>query len=194
MVDKIIEVDKLSDEQLVEITIDNQENFLYLIKRYEDRLIRYIRRISGVSLEDAEDILQEVFIKTYQNLNSFDKDLKFSSWIYRITHNEVISNFRRKQARAQEIKFDNDNFINNIAGDTDISKDIDLSFLKDNIGSILSQMDIKYREVLILKFLEERDYREISDILKKPMGTVATLINRAKKQFREILEKSNIQL
>ncbi|MBU1202777.1 RNA polymerase sigma factor [Patescibacteria group bacterium] len=193
MVDKI-NVDNLSDEELVEITISNQENFLYLIKRYETKLIRYIRRISGINLEDAEDVIQEVFIKTYQNLNFFDKDLKFSSWIYRIAHNEVISNFRKKQARAKEINFDNDDFINNIVGDADISKDIDLAFLKENIGEILSKMDIKYREVLILKFLEEKDYREISDILKKPMGTVATLINRAKKQFRDVLKKSNIQL
>ena len=53
-------------------------------------------------------------------------------------------------------------------------------------------MPEKYREVLILKFLEEKDYREISDILKKPSGTVATLINRAKKSFYEMAKEENI--
>jgi len=55
-------------------------------------------------------------------------------------------------------------------------------------------MDIKYREVLILKFIEEKNYKEISDIIKKPQGTVATLINRAKKQFKDIAKELQINL
>ena len=55
----------------------------------------------------------------------------------------------------------------------------------------LSEMDERYREVLVLKFIEDKNYREISDILEKPMGTVATLISRAKKQFKEKAEEKN---
>ena len=55
-------------------------------------------------------------------------------------------------------------------------------------------MDIKYKEVLILKFFEFKDYNEISDIIKKPIGTVGTLINRAKKQFKDILIKLDIKI
>ncbi|MEA2112539.1 MAG: sigma factor-like helix-turn-helix DNA-binding protein, partial [Patescibacteria group bacterium] len=61
--------------------------------------------------------------------------------------------------------------------------------LKQEVFLMLSKIDIKYREVLILKFLEEKSYREMSDILRKPEGTIATLINRAKKEFLKILEK-----
>ncbi|MCD4760747.1 RNA polymerase sigma factor, partial [bacterium] len=158
------------------------------------KLLRYIRRISGLNIEDAEDVLQDVFIKVYQNLNSFDTSLKFSSWIYRITHNQVISNFRKKQARPQEISGDNELILNNIVSDLDMGRDIDLGYARENIDKILNSLDIKYREVLVLKFLEEKEYKEISDILKKPMGTVATLLNRAKKQFREKLVQSDIKL
>jgi len=107
----MLEIDNqnnLLDEDLVKLTLEKQDNFLYLIKRYEAKLSRYIRRIAGLNKEDTEDILQEVFIKVYQNLNSFDKDLKFSSWIYRITHNEVIDSYRKKQARPQEITYDSE--------------------------------------------------------------------------------------
>jgi RNA polymerase sigma-70 factor, ECF subfamily len=83
------------DEELVLISISDQDAFSELIRRYEAKLFNYIKRISSLSKEDAEDILQEVFIKVYKNLNGFDVDLKFSSWIYRITHNEVITNFRK---------------------------------------------------------------------------------------------------
>ena len=182
-------VDK-TDNQLVELTLANQDNFLYLMKRYEGKLLAYILRISNVDRDEAEDILQDVFIKTYKNLNSFDINLKFSSWIYRITHNQVISNYRKIQARPQKYTFDvDDEILNNIASDFDIIREIDRSLLRDNIEDILISLDQKFQEVLILRFLEEKDYKEISDILKKPMGTVATLLNRSKKAFRKELEK-----
>ena len=192
--DQNLDKSELSDEQLVQSTLGNQENFLFLMKRYEVKLLRYIKRISNFSHEESEDILQEAFIKTYRNLNNFDKDLKFSSWIYRIAHNEVIDNYRKKQTRPQEMTFDTENILNNLVGEIDISKDIDNKYLQKNISQVLNSLDLKYREVLILKFLEEKEYKEISDILKKPMGTVATLISRAKQQFVKELKKQDIKL
>ena len=184
-----------TDEELVSLTIDNQDYLAILIKRYEDKLLRYIHRISNVSAEEAEDVLQEVFIKVYTNLNDFDQDLKFSSWVYRIAHNHVISNFRRNKTRGMEEQIPIDEKIANILiSDIDTIKDIDHTFLKENINKVLMKMDIKYREVLVLKYLEEKEYKEMSDILKKPMGTIATLINRAKKQFKIELQKENIKI
>ncbi len=184
-----------TDEELVKISILDQEAFGELIQRYEMRLLRYIKRISSFSKEDAEDILQEVFIKVYKNLNDFDENLKFSSWIYRITHNEVITNFRKLSSRPKIFDLElNDEVLENIKSDFDTEKNVDLSLLKGNLDNIFSKMDPKYREVLILKFFEFKDYNEISDIIKKPIGTVGTFINRAKKQFKEIVLKLNIPL
>jgi RNA polymerase sigma-70 factor (ECF subfamily) len=157
--------------------------------------LRYIKRISNFSHEESEDILQEAFIKTYRNLNNFDKDLKFSSWIYRIVRNEVIGHYRKAKVRPQNITWDTEGIIlNNIASDFDIHKDIELKYLNKNLNKVLSKMDKKYSEVLVLKYWEEKDYKEISDILKKPMGTVATLLSRAKKQFGEEFKKQDIKL
>lgn len=176
---------KLSDEELVRLTLKKQDIFLYLMQRYEQKLLRYIRRISNLDPDDAQDILQEVFIKTYNNLNDFDPSLKFSSWIYRITHNQVISNFRKLKARPQKILWDdNEEFIKNIASEFNLEKEIDGKLDRQVILQILDKLDFKYKETLELRFLEDKSYQEISDILKKPAGTVATLINRAKKQFK----------
>jgi len=82
----------------------------------------------------------------------------------------------------------------NIADELNIEEEINLEFLKNNLFEILDQMDLKYKEVLVLKFWEQKSYSEISDILKKPEGTVATLINRAKKHFLKILEKSHLKI
>jgi len=174
----------LSDAELVKLTLKDSENFLYLMQRYEAKLLRYIRRISNLNEDDAQDILQEVFIKVYNNLNNFDSSLKFSSWIYRITHNSVISNFRKLKARPQKILWDdNEDFIKNIASEFNLEKEIDGKLDREIILQILDKLDFKYKEVLELKFLEDKTYNEISDILKKPAGSVATLIHRAKKEF-----------
>ncbi|MBU4536518.1 RNA polymerase sigma factor, partial [Patescibacteria group bacterium] len=117
------------------------------------------------------------------------------SWIYRITHNEVISNYRKFKNKAQIISFDLDGeFIKNIADEFDLEKEINIKDLKEDISSVLNKIDLKYREVLVLRFLEEKSYSEISDILKKPEGTVATLLNRSKKQFLKIINENNIKI
>lgn len=177
-----------SDEELASQLLLDQDCFLTLMQRYERKLLVYIHRISNSSKEEAEDILQDVFIKVYKNINFFDSNLKFSSWIYRITHNEVVSSFRKNSARPQLVGSGlDDDLINRIASDFDVIEELDSKKLREIVIEFINKLDDKYREVMILKFVEEKDYKEISDILKKPMGTVATLINRAKKKMQKEL-------
>jgi len=187
------DIANISDEELVKLTLANQDNFLYLVDRYKGRLLSYIRRLTNVNNEDAEDTLQEVFIKVYLNLNDFNKDLKFSSWIYRITHNQVISNHRKLKARPEgyAVSID-DQAARSLAAEIDIAAGADLQLLKVVIVKILDRLDKKYREVLILKFWEEKSYQEISDIIKKPPGTVASMLNKAKSEFEKEFAKQNI--
>lgn len=176
-----------TDIELVLLSLNNPDYFLYLSRRYEEKLLRYIIRISKFSREDAEDVLAEVFIKTYYNLNGFDKELQFSSWIYRIAHNETVSAIRKKVVRPT-ISLEVEDLVK--FGDSfDMTADIDNSFDREMIDVALSHLDEKYREVLVLRFLDEKDYVEIADILKKPVSTVGNLILRGKKLFKEEYEK-----
>jgi len=186
-------LDTKSDKQLVVETLKNGEKFSFLMKKYEKKLLYYIKRLSNISQEDAEDLLQEIFIKTYENLNDYNPKYQFSTWIYRITYNHVISHFRKTKARPQLLSSeDNLILVEKIASDFNIPKDLDKKYTEKAIKRLLKKLDKKYRDVLILKFLEEKDYKQIAYILKRPMGTVATLLNRAKKKFKEILEANNI--
>lgn len=178
-----------SDNELVRLSLDNPDHFLCLIKRYENNLLHYIMRISKFSREDAGDILQDVFVKTYYNLNEFNTDLKFSSWVYRIAHNQTVSEIRKKVIRPT-VPFEKED-IDKFEDAFDIIKEIDISFDRKKIDEALSKLDEKYREVLVLRFLDEKDYLEISDILKKPVSTIGNLILRGKKLFREEYEKLN---
>ena len=95
--------DDASDEEVVRRTLLDKEVFALIIERYEGKLARYLERLGVGILEDREDILQNAFVKAYKNLNSFDPTLTFSSWMYRIVHNEAMSFFRAKHARPQVI-------------------------------------------------------------------------------------------
>lgn len=178
-----------SDESLVGLTLKDQANFVYLIKRYKDKLFYYIKRISSFSNEDIEDILQDVFLKVYKNLNAFNNDFKFSSWIYGIAHNEAISAYRKKRCRPQktDLEIDEDG-IEKISSNFDLEAELSSKLTGEAVSEALEKMDEKYREIIILKFFEGLDYREISDVIKKPMGTVASMMNRAKKEFKKFFD------
>ncbi len=187
------------DVLLVQKTLANSEEFGRIIEKYEEPLKRYIRRIARPSVDDLDILLQDVFIKIYENLNDFDQTLQFSSWIYRIAHNESIDFVRKKKRTGVSL----DEPINDdegttlaetIASPTNITEDIDAGYIKKSIELVLDDLEPKYRSVLVLKFLEDKDYEEISDILRKPPGTVATLIHRAKKEFRRIAEEKGMYL
>ena len=180
----------MSDEDLVNRSLQERDFFGCIIKRYEEKLLRYILRITSISYHEAQDLLQDSFIKAYVHLNAFDTDLKFSSWMYRITYNHVISSYRKKHVRPEgNIADIEDDVLERIASDEDILLNMEKSEQREFLHASLRTLPEMYREVLILYFFEEKDYREISDIIQKPMGTVATLLSRAKKKLRDIHSK-----
>jgi len=184
-----------SDNELVSLTLQDAEWYSCLMKRYEDKLGRYIYRISGGSKEDIEDLLQEIFLDVYRNLNDFDPKLKFSSWIYRVSHNKVISHHRKVKARAQTIDGEEgEKIIQRIQDEKNLSEMINDKITGEVFEQLFQKIDKKYKEVLVLRYLEEKEYSEISDILKKPIGTVGTLLKRAKQQMKQVIKKEGIQL
>jgi RNA polymerase sigma-70 factor (ECF subfamily) len=190
-----LELDNLTDEAIVILTLKDQDNFTYLINRYQDKLFNYIRRITNIRDEDAQDVLQDIFLKIYLNLNDFDNSLKFSSWAYSIARNQVISNHRKLQARVEghSVPLEDESAKKIISG-FNAEHEVDSNYLKDNVLKVLHAMDEKYREVLVLKFIEEKNYQEISDIIKKPVGTVGSIMNKAKKIFKDELSRQNLKI
>jgi len=182
------QLDQQSDEKLAQMASDSEDAFYLLMQRYEERLLRYIRRKIGYSQENAEDVLQETFVKTYRNINSFDPTLKFSSWIYRIAHNEAISYWRKHKKSDKDISLDKDEngLINILAGGENSDDEVIINEQREKIEKVLHDMPDNYREVLELRYLDEKSYEEISDILQKPVGTVSAMINRAKQKFKDI--------
>ena len=191
----MLDMNSETDEEIISLILkDDKEYFGIIIDRYTDKLLRYIKRIINVEEEQRYDILQDVFIKTYTNLNNFDDSFKFSSWVYRICHNEVISHYRKAKTKIDNGQVDiDDETLAYFASDIDIMSEIHGAEDKKMINDILDKMSFKYREILILKFLEQKDYGEMSDILQKPSGTIGTLVHRAKKEFIKIFNTENYE-
>lgn len=187
--------DRKSDEDLVQLSISDADAFYVLMNRYEPKILQYIKRLTGGKQDGAEDILQEIFIKVYRNLNSFNPKLKFSSWLYRIAHNEIINQYYKSKKHSDTVSLDDSDELHLTAKliyDEDIHKTYAYGETANAVKKALKDLPLKYREVLILRFFEDKDYNEISDILRKPPGTVATLLHRAKSKFKKIARQYDL--
>ncbi len=174
-----------SDESLVaRVRAGESEPYGELIQRYEPKLGRYIRKFVP-NQAAQEDVLQDVFIKAYRNLNGFDLDRRFSPWLYRIAHNEALNHikkFKREPLIIDEHEWE-------VADERlDLTREMDHAFTRESVAEALSQLKPKYREPLVLFYFEERTYEEIAEILRLPRNTVGTLISRAKNQLKDILQ------
>jgi RNA polymerase sigma-70 factor, ECF subfamily len=182
------------DQELVIATLRDKHAFSRIVQKYEAPIRRYIKRLGCKDESDVDDVLQEIFIKVFVNLNDYDQNLKFSSWLYRIAHNETITFFRKKKTRPSVlITEDTEEFLGNLADEADFVELAKERYDAGIIQDVLYSLDQKYKEVLVLRFLEGKSYTEIGDILRIPEGTVATLISRGKKEFKVALEAKGIK-
>ncbi len=177
-----------SDKTLVQQTLQDAEAYRHIIDRYRAKLLRYINHLGAREHSQQEDILQDVFIKTYRYLNAYNNDFPFSSWIYRITHNETMSYFRKK--KLQPLSLEQLNIVDFFSEEQAHTEEtIDVERIKE----LIKTLDQKYTDVIVLKYFEEKSYDEIADILQKPPGTIATLLNRAKQKLKILLEKKDYE-
>lgn len=183
-----------TDEELAVLVQRGQiEKFGELMKRYSAKLFRYGRQfLRGV--DNVEDVVQDVFIKTYRNINSFDSSQRFSPWIYRIAHNTYI-NAIKKQNSGPLYLFDFDTIISHTVVEEDhATKEREQKEIKEVVDRGLSEIEPKYREILVLYYIEDFSYKEIAEILRIPIGTVGVRVMRAKKILKDKYQELGIEL
>lgn len=178
----------ISDEDLVIFVREkNKEAYSFIIDRYQKRIGRYIYRLIN-DQEEANDLTQQALVNAYVNLYKFDEKRKFSSWIYRIAHNLAVNWIRKKKA---VISLDYNEVISSkLASEIDTAKEVSRKELNEKLTSLINKLPEKFKEPFILKYIEEKSYNEISDILRMPKNTVGTIISRAKKILKKELEKT----
>lgn len=175
--------DELDDLEIIRKALAETDYFSCLYERYEAQLLRFVQRVAALPEEEAQDVLQEAFIKIWRHLHAFDPQLRLSSWMYRIVHNEAVSALRKKTSFGKDhlLVIDESLQARLAAEWPDLSYHQEIEDRENAIRAALSGLPLPHREVLVLRFMEDMSYEEISDVLKIPEGTVATRLNRAKK-------------
>jgi len=157
--------------------------FGILIARYEQKMNRYAKRFLFDS-EESKDLIQDLFIKAYVNIQSFDAERRFSPWIYRIAHN-VLINAGKKKSRSLLSSFDPDLLLPMHAEAETPETEAVKKEVRAMLDKGLAKISPKYREPLVLHYFEELGYQEIADVLQIPISTVGVRLKRG----REALKK-----
>jgi RNA polymerase sigma-70 factor (ECF subfamily) len=179
---------KKDEEIAASVQSGKIDAFGILIQRYEVKISRYARKFL-YDADDIKDIIQEIFIKAYINIKSFDIRRKFSSWIYRIAHNELVNALKKKKRRQILPLFDLDVFFPQLYRRNTLHEDAERKEMQKNIEGFIHKLEDKYREPVILYYLEELSYQEISDVMQIPISTVGVRIKRAKSIMQHMIKK-----
>ena len=173
------------DAVLVRQCLDgNQRAFETLIDRYQRPIYNLALRFAA-SREDAEDIVQTVFVKVYEKLNTYDPKHKFFSWLYKIAVNESINHLNRRR--------NFDQFQEEIHSGYQVQDEPQQDLeLNSKIDNALLELKPDYRIVVILNHFQDMTYREISYILDIHENKVKSRLFSARKKLRSILMKKGI--
>ncbi len=173
--------DKLIEQVLIlRCQIGDKDAFAELIERYQAPLRYFISRLSA-NPETAEDIFQDTWLTVIRRIHSLKKTDAFSTWLYRIARNKVYQQFRRKR-KLFELN-------ENIAVPNDTENEVFSTEDAAKIHRCLKELLPEYREVLMLRFLEQMSYEQISQVINCSLGTVKSRIHYAKLALKKEMEK-----
>lgn len=160
------------------------ERFEHLVTRYQ-RLVGSLVYRMGVATEDSEDLMSEIFIKTYENLGKYRPEHAFSTWLYRIAANHVLDHQRRRRREKPQVE------VNETLADPGEGPSVlaERTQVTERIRRLLPLLDEKYRVVLVLMHIEGKKVEEISEILSIPSGTVKTRLSRGRDRLAEIIRE-----
>ena len=140
----------------------------------------------------AQKLLMEVFIKTYMYLNEYDDSIPFSSWIYRIAHDEIADYLPRSKndsGAVKKIDDDSDLFIAIAEALGMKEQDGQVNTTPAEVWAAVDQLEVKWRDVILLKFFEEKTDEEMADILRLPIRSIAPLLSEATEKLKIYLKK-----
>lgn len=188
---KISKSMKATDEELIKRFQEGDiAAFNELVTRYKDPLFNYVARM----LKDrvyAEDIVQETFVRVYRNCNRYQQIAKFSTWIYTIAINLTKTELRRQNLRRFfSLSGINENGKTFELPDSKINleKSAEDTIVGETIREAIEELPKTFREVIILRDIQELSYEEISKIVGVPLGTVKSRVNRGRTRLQKMLK------
>jgi RNA polymerase sigma-70 factor, ECF subfamily len=187
-----------SDQELVRLCLRNDERAAReLVERFERPVFSLVCRMVR-DRELAEDLTQEVFIRTFNNLRRYDRSYKFSSWLFKIAYNLTVDHLRKKQVKTISMHGAPDAVTSERQEATSLTLEsgeespdavVEARELAGHLEDAIAKLRPEYRTAILLRHVEGRPYEDISDIMGVPLGTVKTYIFRARRELRDLLEE-----
>ncbi len=181
----------VSDEKILELlTHQNQfeKGFRLLMQKYQERLYWHIRRMVAEH-DDANDVIQNTFIKVYRNIERFKGDAKLYTWLYRIATNETIT-FLRKQKKVYTSSIENEHL--GLANTLKADSFFDAEKAQTKLQTALSNLPEKQRLVFNMRYYDEMSYQEISSVLETSVGALKANYHHAVKKIESYLRNEDI--
>ncbi len=184
-------IHEYSDEELMAQFQDGNESaYLQIVGRFKDRLFNFIYRFVG-DADQADDLVQDTLIKVYTHRHSYREIARFSTWIYTIAGNLARTELRKRKRRAtfsMSTLGIGDKDYEIPSEDESPTKHLEEAQTEQDIRRALAQLPLNFRTVIILRDVQELSYEEISKIMKIPLGTVKSRVNRARLRMQEVLK------
>ena len=185
---------KVNDFELVrQAKNGDQKAFEELVTRHRTMMFQIIFRMVRVR-EEADDLVQEAFIKAFHSIHSFNEEYSFSTWLYKIGTNNCIDYLRKKKLQTYSIDKNvetKDGELKHELPDRDETPEGVLIHTERSklIQQAVDSLPEKYRRAIILRHVEEKSYEEIAKMMKLPIGTVKARIFRAREMLNKALRK-----
>lgn len=181
------------DAQSIRRALAGDENaFRRLRLKYHNAIYNLIARMVR-DRQEIEDLTQEAFIKAFTSLASYNDEFAFSTWLYKIATNNCIDHIRRKRLHTfsidKPIESKDGDYVFEVPDSTyEPDREIIAGQRQDLLKQAIEQLPPKYKKVIVLRHVEEREYQEIAKILKLPLGTVKAHIFRARELMYKFLK------
>ena len=164
----------------------DQAAFAWLVESYQGPVYRLALRM-GLSPADAEEAAQNAFLAAWRGLPSFRGEAKFSTWLYRLASNAAVDMLRRE--KKYENQWDIEDLQRPDAAPSP-QEQLERQDTRQAVRAAMAALPAEFRQVLVLRYLQEMSYQEIAQALALPEGTVKSRINRAKGQLKALLAES----
>lgn len=190
--DRVVSGREGEDSELVSrILAGEGDLYTVLVERYKIRLYRFVERYTN-DAEDARDVTQDVFVKVYGALDSYDPRYKFSTWLFRIAGNAAIDHLRRRRVRTLPLEAPptsegESRPIDPRDDRPDPLEDLSRRRLRKALDEAIERLPDDYRELISLRHYGEMPYEEIATLKGMPLGTVKNKLFRARQALRDLL-------
>jgi RNA polymerase sigma factor (sigma-70 family) len=181
----------LTDLEIIEsVRKGNQSDFALIIDRYKNRAFTMLKRVLKNEM-DAEEVLQDCFLKTYNGLASFKNEAKFSTWFYSIVYNTAMTKLSGKKRKIESGMSSVDDHLD--LQSSDDFRTTEQSSTSAFINSLVDELPPNYAAVINMFYMNEMSCEEISDVMGISVSNVKVLLYRSRNALREIAEKKNLR-